>query len=58
MAHKEYKTVKEIAQLLKVNPATIYEYVKNGQIPAVRLGRNYRIELHEFNRFLRRHATQ
>jgi excisionase family DNA binding protein len=33
----EYLAVKELAYLLRVNPATIYRGVERGAIPAVRL---------------------
>lgn len=57
MKQKKYLKVKEIADLLGLNILTIYEYIKKGEFQAIKLGRNYRVERSEFNKFLKRHAT-
>lgn len=36
-------TVEELAKKLKVNPRTIYEYIKSGKLAATRFGKQYRI---------------
>lgn len=36
-------TVKEIAEYLGVHPMTIYKYVKDGKIPAFKIGTSWRI---------------
>lgn len=48
-----YLTVKEIASVLKLNPLTIYLYIHKGKLTAFRLGRNYRVEKKDFERFIR-----
>lgn len=38
---KEYEplyTVKEVAKILRTNPATVYVYINNGSLPGLRLG--------------------
>ena len=35
-------TAKEAVALLRISPPTLYELVKRGQVPARRVGRNYR----------------
>ncbi len=53
MVNKNFKTVKEIAQVLRLNPITIYSYIHSGEIPAVKIGKSYRIDWAEFNRYIK-----
>lgn len=39
----EFLKPEELAKILKVSPKTIYLYIKKGQIPALKMGRIYRI---------------
>lgn len=48
-----YLTVKEVAAILKLNPITVYEYIRAGSLPAFRFGRYYRVDAHDFERFIR-----
>lgn len=43
MALSELLTVKEAAGLLKVSHAQVRKMIQNGELPAVRVGREYRI---------------
>ena len=36
-------TVAEVATILRVHPATVYRLVKTGDLPAFRIGENWRI---------------
>ena len=56
MVNKNFKTVKEIAALLRLIPITIYAYIRTGEIPAVKIGKSYRIEWSEFNKFIKNHT--
>lgn len=38
-----FATVSEVARRLRVSNMTVYRLVKAGQLPAVRVGRGYRI---------------
>lgn len=49
---KEFYKAEDLAKLLKVNIMTIYRYIKAGRLNAYKLGREFRIEKSEFNRFL------
>jgi len=40
---KQVMTVKEIAEYLGVHPMTIYKYVRDGKIPAFKIGASWRI---------------
>jgi excisionase family DNA binding protein len=37
-------TLREVAEYLKVHPGTVYRLVKNGQLPAARIGRDLRFD--------------
>jgi len=45
-------TVNEVANILRVSNMTVYRLVKSGQIPAIRVGKNYRIKESDVNTYL------
>ena len=47
-----YYTVNEAAEILKVNPSTIYKAIKESRITSLRLGRTIRIPASAFDEFL------
>lgn len=49
---KSYYTARQLAELLEVNVMTIYRYIKGGRLQAYKLGKEFRIERAEFNRFM------
>ncbi len=51
-------TVRETADILKLNTLTIYEYIRNGTLKAVKLGRYYRIVYIDLLAFIDSHKTQ
>lgn len=56
MSKEEFITVKEAARILKLNIMTIYGYIQRGHIRAMKIGRNYRISVKEFEKFIRRNS--
>ena len=40
---KQVMTVKDVAEYLDVHPMTIYKYVRDGRIPAFKIGDSWRI---------------
>jgi excisionase family DNA binding protein len=48
----EYLTVKEIAQHLKLNQQTLRNWIDQGQLPAVRIGRRVRVRRADLDRIL------
>jgi excisionase family DNA binding protein len=48
----EFLTPEEVAKILRVNVLTIYSYIRNSDLNAVRLGRNYRIGKEDFAAFI------
>jgi excisionase family DNA binding protein len=49
----EFYTPTEISKKLRVNVMTIYRYIKNGRIKAHKLGKELRINVREYERFLK-----
>ena len=45
-------TVAEVARQLRVSNMTVYRIVKSGQLPAMRVGRGYRIREEDVRRYL------
>ena len=51
-AKKEFYTARELADKLAVNIMTIYRYVGASKLKAYKLGKEFRIERAEFERFM------
>ena len=45
-------TASEVADQLRVSTMTIYRLIRRGELPAVRVGRNYRVRASELERYL------
>jgi len=50
-------TPQEISEYLRVGVRTVYSWIKKGELPAIRLGKTYRIERTDFDRFLHQRKT-
>ena len=57
MPNKDFYTAQELADKLRVNIMTIYRYIKAGKLQAYKLGKEFRIERFEFERFINRSKT-
>jgi len=53
-----FVTVAEVASLLRVSNMTVYRLVQAGSLPAVRVGRSYRIREDDVDRYLAEQYTQ
>jgi excisionase family DNA binding protein len=51
-ARARFVTVAEVATQLRVSNMTVYRLVQAGQLPALRVGRSYRIREEDVERFL------
>ena len=49
---------RDIAKLLKLNIVTIYEYIREGKLRAVKFGRNYRIEEKDLEEFIQQNVVK
>ena len=47
-----FMTVAEVAQLMRVSTMTVYRLIKAGDLPAVRVGKSYRIRENDINSYL------
>ncbi|HEX2042056.1 MAG TPA: helix-turn-helix domain-containing protein [Acidimicrobiales bacterium] len=47
-----FLTAAEVAALLRVSTMTVYRLIKNGQLPAVRVGKSYRVREDDVDRYL------
>ena len=56
--NNEFYTAKELADKLRVNIMTIYRYIGAGKLKAYKIGKEFRIDKVEFNRFLKRVSTK
>lgn len=53
-----FYTVAEVAQVLKVSNMTVYRLISSGQLPAVRVGKSYRLREEDVNRYLSERFTE
>lgn len=56
--NKEFYTAKELAEKLGLNVMTIYRYINAKKLRAYKIGKEYRIEKREFDKFLSRVSTK
>jgi len=54
----EYYTAKELAEMLSLNVMTIYRYIDAGKLRAYKIGKEFRIERSEFERFMNKAKTK
>lgn len=52
MDQSDFYTALELAKKLKLNVMTIYRYIKSGRLQAYKVGKEFRIDRLEFERFL------
>lgn len=53
MSDAKFLTVAEVASVMRVSKMTVYRLVHNGELPAVRVGRSFRVLEDDVNRYLR-----
>jgi len=58
MKEKPFYKAEELAEMLQVNIMTIYRYIKAGRLKAIKIGRDFRIDKKEFDRFLKSVRTK
>jgi excisionase family DNA binding protein len=50
----KFLTVAEVAATMRVSKMTVYRLVHNGDLPAVRVGRSFRVTEEDVNEYLRK----
>ncbi len=53
----ELLTVAETCRYLKVTPRTLYRYIKDGDLPAFKLGKEWRFVRSELEQWIRQRAS-
>ncbi len=55
---KPFYTARELADALSMNIMTIYRYIGAKRLKAYKIGKEFRIEKAEFERFLKKTSTK
>jgi excisionase family DNA binding protein len=50
-------TVREVADSMRVSTMTVYRLIRSGVLPAIRVGKHFRIRAHDLNAFLTAQTT-
>ena len=58
MEKQTFYTTQELAETLRVNIMTIYRYIKANKLKAYKIGKEFRIDKEEFNKFLNKVKTK
>lgn len=53
LSEVKFLTVAEVAALMRVSKMTVYRLVHSGELPAVRVGRSFRVPDHAVHAYLR-----
>lgn len=54
IAEAKFLTVAEVAAMMRVSKMTVYRLVHSGELPAVRVGRSFRVIEDDVNDYLRK----
>ena len=52
LSKARFLTVQEVADLMRVSSMTVYRLIKAGDLPAVRVGRSFRVAESDVNAYL------
>lgn len=50
----KFLTIAEVASTMRVSKMTVYRLVHNGELPAVRVGRSFRVRETDVNEYLQK----
>lgn len=54
----QFLTVAEVARVLRISNMTVYRLIGAGQLPAVRVGKSYRLREEDVDRYLAERFTE
>jgi len=54
----KFLTIAEVASVMRVSKMTVYRLVHSGELPAVRVGRSFRVPEDDVNEYLRKSYFQ
>jgi excisionase family DNA binding protein len=52
MSDPKFLTIAEVATMMRVSKMTVYRLVHNGELPAIRVGRSFRVTESDVNEYL------
>ena len=54
MSEVKFLTIAEVAEIMRVSKMTVYRLVHGGELPAVRVGRSFRVPETDVDEYLRK----
>ncbi|MHB8220668.1 MAG: helix-turn-helix domain-containing protein [Acidimicrobiales bacterium] len=57
-AHSRFMTAGEVAAVLRVSSMTVYRLINADQLPAVRIGKSFRVRAEDLDRYLEERHTR
>ncbi|MBS41767.1 MAG: excisionase [Nocardioides sp.] len=54
LSDPKFLTIAEVATMMRVSKMTVYRLVHSGELPAVRVGRSFRVTEDDVNDYLRK----
>lgn len=57
VARAKFLTVAEVADIMRVSRMTVYRLVHSGELPAIRVGKSFRVPEEALTQYLRESAT-
>ena len=51
-------TVQDVAKILRLNPLTVYGYIRAGKLRAAKFGRYYRVSQADLQEFIQQHTME
>jgi len=54
LAESKFLTIAEVASMMRVSKMTVYRLVHGGDLPALRVGRSFRVLEEDVNEYLRK----
>lgn len=58
MAEYKFYTVHEVAEMLQIHWQSVLNYIKNGKLKAIKLGKGYRISATALDEFISDNSTR
>ena len=57
MAHDQLMTIKEVADFLRISTISAYSWVRDGKLPAIRIGKEWRVRTRDLDEWLEVRST-
>lgn len=58
LSQGEWLSVEEVARRLKMDDETVRKWIRRKQLKAYKFGRDYRVRLNDFEKFIRERAVE